>query len=847
MTDNSLSSQIYLSRDNIRTQITNFLKTYLELENVDLAKSSFLSYLINVLSTLTSNLLFYQSSVYKEFFLVTAQLPETILNLSAFLGYNTQEASYATTNVLITIPFGFEDAESTFTIPSGQTFYAGEIEFVTYYTTSVTVSNNRSAAVTVTEGSKTYNLPVSIDTTSTNTFTFLLPVRQIKTTSQEFQIDSDIELYQFITLDVPIDGKVSSLSVTITDNEAGGTVQPYTEFNSLYLMTSTDYGYVSRRTDTGRKLYFGNGLIGVQPPGGGTVNITIVETEGEDGNIISGAITRGDRVYYTTDAGVTKIVDYTVTNPLAATNGTDEESLDEIRTNAIASLTALGRLVSETDYENVDVVIPSSPFMINSKPVLKRSDVRCNEVQLFTMLEYDGSVVPTRNAFFNIDSSSSYYIDLYVPRGTTVQVNGVNYYTLFDLTLDLINSIANYHYIMYEISKTPILVQSFTPPEGYDNYDIVANELVVTKSGQSAIYELSYLSEAVDYNECTCIMEILETSETFNMTNDGTNKKFTYTFDDYTDISDGELTYYFTISSPTDLLDPNTPYQIARYSTQFVFRQDLKSFMMSNMSINQPDDSTSSLTVTIYDIPVVRKSFYDGINAKEFELNVLQTLMTSLAFENYRMLTDFVNVKFTNTTGTMRNMQYNTVTKSAVINFSDGTFVDPPVIGDRYIVNKNAGGNFEGYDNYIAEWGGSTWSFLEPSTEDIIYVTTLATKYIYTDIGWVIPNYQIPLQIELDVFRSDDYSGTDLDLVNTIKETLVETFEDRFGPNITIYRSEIIKTVQSITGVEHCSLIAPASSVFFEFELDDFTEEELLQYGPEYVYFTEDDISIRVL
>ena len=104
-----ISTEIKLSRDGIRDQITEYVKNYLELENVDLTKSSFLSFIIDIISTLTGNLMFYQVSTYKEFFLTKAQLPESILNLSAFLGYNTKEARYATANILITIPLTFQD------------------------------------------------------------------------------------------------------------------------------------------------------------------------------------------------------------------------------------------------------------------------------------------------------------------------------------------------------------------------------------------------------------------------------------------------------------------------------------------------------------------------------------------------------------------------------------------------------------------------------------------------------------------------------------------------------------------------------------------------------------------
>jgi len=83
----TISSQIYSSRDEIRNQIIEQVQYYLELENVDLTKTSFLSFIINLFSTLTSNILFYQSSVYREFFMTKALLPESVLNLAAFIGY----------------------------------------------------------------------------------------------------------------------------------------------------------------------------------------------------------------------------------------------------------------------------------------------------------------------------------------------------------------------------------------------------------------------------------------------------------------------------------------------------------------------------------------------------------------------------------------------------------------------------------------------------------------------------------------------------------------------------------------------------------------------------------------
>ena len=371
----TLSSQIYLSRDSIREQISDRAKLYLELENVDLTKSSFLSFMIDTLSTLTANLLFYQLSAYREFFLTKAQLPESILNLSAFLGYNTREATAATADVLMTIPFGFDDPITQFIIPEDFKYTAdGEIIFRTYYITTITVTNNASVEIQVREGNVRFNLPVSI---SSEDFSFVLPVRQVEEIQQEFQIDSDTLPFQFVTLDVPISGQVAGLEVEIKEPGSAG-YSIWSEFESLFLMDDTDDGYVSRRTDIGRRLTFGNGLVGVQPVAGSSVLVTSQVTQGETGNVIAGAIRSGDRIYLTNLAGLNQVVDYDVINSSSAYGGEDEESLEEVRRNSIDALTALNRLVTENDYTVINVIVPDSPLAQNALPVLKRSDLQVN-------------------------------------------------------------------------------------------------------------------------------------------------------------------------------------------------------------------------------------------------------------------------------------------------------------------------------------------------------------------------------------------------------------------------------------------------------------------------------------
>jgi len=823
----TLSSQIYSSRDEIRNQIIEQVQYYLELENVDLTKTSFLSFIINIFSTLTSNILFYQSSVYREFFMTKALLPESVLNLAAFIGYSPAEADYATTNVLITIPLDFEDPNAVFTIPEEAVFETQDnIKFSTYYKTDITVTNNTSVSIIAVEGNKIYNLPVSIDTTSDMDFQFVLPVRQYEKSQQEFQVDSDVQDYQFITVDVPIAGKVAEVFVEVREPN-GTSWRTYEQFDSVYLMDPNDYGYVYRRTSDGVRLYFGNGLIGVQPTPGSTIRVTVTETLGAGGNVIAGTIINGPRIYTVNSiSNVRQIVDYDVINGSPAIDGEDEEDTEEIRKNSIVSLTALNRLVSEGDYESTDIIIKDFPIQPNSIPILKRSDIKVNEISVFTSLKYIDDVVPTRNAELTIPQSQDY-----IPRGTVIPVDGVDFVTMFDMNTDLVNGSAYYHYIMYEISLVPTLVRSYGIV-----YNIAASSLLIKRDSDKAVIELNYFTDEPDYATTTCELQIVETGSYYTMTNDSVNNKFVYTFDPYTLLPAGEVNCLFTIS--------NTSQQVCRYSASFIFRQSLDDFMLSNLTI----DSTS-VEATIYDIPVVQKSYYDGISQRDFELLVLQKMMENISFAGHRMLTDFSNIKFTNTTGRMKNMQHNIATKPAVIDIVSTPPVYPS-LGDRYIVGTNATGAFENRTHEIAQCIDETsasWYFVTPITDDMIYVENKGLKYIYAITGWIVPNYTIPLQLEIEVFKQKEYSGTDTDLSNSIKTAILDNFSSRFGSNIAIYRSEITDVVQEVDGVDHMRLTQPASNIFFNYDLQEFTEQELLEYGPEYVYFTESDITILVI
>jgi hypothetical protein len=826
MADTPLSSQIYLSRDSIREQIAAEVKNYMELNNVDLTKSSFLSFMIDTVSTLTGNLLFYQLSTYREFFLTKAQLPDSILNLSSFLGYNTREATPARVNVLMTVPFGFDDPSSQFIIPEGFVFKADSVEFRTFYTTTITVTNNSTVLIQVAEDNKRYNLPYSI---SNGAFNFVLPLTQVKEVVQEFQIDSDTQEFQFVTLDVPISGEVAALQVEIQSPGSAGYTM-WTEFDSLFLMGATDKGFVSRRTDSGRRLTFGNDLIGVQPDPGSNVLVTILTTEGEDGNVIAGSIRSGERIYITTLSGINQVVSYEVINASPAFGGIDEESLEDIRKNSIAAISSLNRLVTENDYKNINVVVPDSPLAQNSVPVLKRSDLQVNEIELFSGIIFGSeteevdNLAPTRNAVLEIP-----YGQINIPRDTEIQVGSDTYYTMFEISIDTLNRVGQYEYLIYEVEILPALETSFG-----STYDLYCDNLEIIRDGSNGIFKLHYKSSELDAYLATCEMQIASSGSIKTMTNDSTGGYFIYTFNPYTNIPLGKQKYTFTIKDPSSN-------DIGQYANEVTFRSDLSTFMRSNIQ-------TDGTTLTVFDIPVVEKTYYDALNKRDFELEVLQTLVSSMDLTDSKMLTDFTNIKFTNTYGLLENMKLNQPNIASVLDIVD-TLPTSCLLDDRFIYSPCSGNDLN-QDNIIKCIDATALVFIyeKPVGDTIVYVVDRDENYIYSDRGWIpLPSYTIPLQLEVEIFRSSTFSGTVVALIDTVRETLYEAFKDRFGGNITIYRSEIIDVIQGIEGVSHCRLRRPETSIFFNFSLLDLTKDQLLRYGPEYIFFKEDNISVRVI
>lgn len=505
---------IYSSRDKIREQLLELTRDYLELENFDFNQSSYLSYIINVLSILTSNMIYYNSTIYREFFLTRAQQKESVLNLASMLGHTPELAQPARAQVLMEIPMTFSGNSPVFIIIRGREntfgtdeepfkFYAKDVVYTCLNTIEIRINPLTQAVVvterlTETQGGGSRTIPTTI---RDNKLQFLVNTIQLEDIVEEFTIPN-LKPYEFYNEEVRFTkhGYLSEIhfvteeSDTIADQNTRIKYEwENAKLNSLFLIPENRREFVYRQINTnkynGIKLFFGNGIIGAQPNSGWKGRLYYSLTKGRDGEVIAGSITTADRIWVeetirkinnNTGEIETKVVSkpliFKVINTSPSFGGKNAPSINQIREDAIARVQANNRFVSEHDFENLLRINPTLPIR-NSIHVLKRSDIKFSEINLFTDLVYKENIIPTINGVLKFDynpSQEKFKIFIgdhfYTNNGRltkefpedNLDINGVNgrpFVSMFNIEVDPNRKECTYKYIVDNI-KSPLSIRS---------------------------------------------------------------------------------------------------------------------------------------------------------------------------------------------------------------------------------------------------------------------------------------------------------------------------------------------------------------------------------------------------
>ncbi len=448
---------IYGSREKIRAELVKYAKKYFSIsEESDISKASYLAYLIDMLSILTSNQIYYQSRLYNEFFLVSANMNESVQNLAKWIGFKIPKAECAKVEVLFTIPLRFSSSVVNFNLSKYFKVYGGGCTFTIKSDNNSTDSSTaastvvidqskidkssqgriiNNSAITVCDYNGFYRpvyVGVNESTGSPEYCGFNLTFEQCEYEVQSFYIPEDLGQNQFYQKQITFEGQVADMTVYVCEPTIGQTLTiessqadnftdiqkfdasvPVTDssgnscnftkweecINGIYTIGSTSKQYDWLGYYNKGIISFGNGVLGKQPNPGSLVVCVLKLTKGADGNVVNNVISRGDPILWNS-----MNIGYSVINSNAAYGGRDILSTSELKHNAIVNLKSRKRLVTDDDYNNINSVVTDTTLS-DCIPILKRSDIKVNDITLYFILNFFDSannIVPTRNITYDL-------------------------------------------------------------------------------------------------------------------------------------------------------------------------------------------------------------------------------------------------------------------------------------------------------------------------------------------------------------------------------------------------------------------------------------------------------------
>jgi len=258
----------------------------------------------------------------------------------------------------------------------------------------------------------------------------------------------------------------------------------------------------------------------------------------------------------------------------------------------------------------------------------------------------------------------------------------------------------------------------------------------------------------------------------------------------------------------------------------------------------------------IYEVPSFSSSFVEHLKAngeiEKFENLVIHELI-SFRPEKMKMLTDFVNVKFSTATGLLTNMlQYNKLSRrETIIAIDPDELPNCPSDNDAiaitsyekskrwlsdYNIPKTLTGYLLKYSDTLGDWVGPL--ILKPN-DILLYkpylVSGFETKLIYNGYKLVNLIESIPLKIVVDVWidanklTGGEYKKTEkTSITDEIKQAIIYQLAENFGYDTSISVVQIQEAVKSVRGVKRCVVVKPNHDIFYNFALEDLNQDQLL-------------------
>lgn len=317
----------YSSRDyaSILTDLLNRQQIYLP-EWTSQSNNDFGIVLLQEFVYAADILHYYMDRLAAEAFIQTATQPQSILNLAALIGYTPFLSSGATATIQVTVSSALSGGSYPVLIPAG-----------TQFATTGTASQPPIIFTT------TAALSIPGPTAATPSYVgSVTAVQGVQFTSEAVAVSNGTidQVYQL--QNNPVSGNSFTVFVDLGLGPTAWTYVPTLVGQGPNALVFTNF------VDANQNFYivFGDGVNGYVPPLGSPITATYQTNVGALGNVGANTI----NTYLNPPTGSPRVAGITnVTNPLAASGGAYQESIQSIQTQAPASLQTLGRGITVSD------------------------------------------------------------------------------------------------------------------------------------------------------------------------------------------------------------------------------------------------------------------------------------------------------------------------------------------------------------------------------------------------------------------------------------------------------------------------------------------------------------------
>lgn len=309
-----------LDFDALKSEIITFIKTNPTFSDYNFEGSA-LNAIADILAYNTTQNAFYANMLHSESFLDTAQRRASVVSKAKELGYVPKSATASIAYIDLTVVGGGSNP-NPMTLFRGDSFSAsnenGNFTFLVNEDISATIvgADQKFTQIQLSEGVRIQNHFI-VDNTQNIRGLFTIPNKNIDKTTLKVYVRNNIDAIERVE---------------------------YTYATDIFSINSLSTSYFIQETQDGLfQIYFGGGVIGKQPTNGNVIDVDYITSVALDkANGCSNFKLNGNLNGFTNLNILTTQVSF---------GGSDKESLNSIRFNAVKANTTKNRAVTINDYE----------------------------------------------------------------------------------------------------------------------------------------------------------------------------------------------------------------------------------------------------------------------------------------------------------------------------------------------------------------------------------------------------------------------------------------------------------------------------------------------------------------